>query len=94
MFFISYNINICNYSLCSEDILGQTAIVTGEHTVTVKVKNLNFHLNIKNEQCKMNILVKCDNAVFNEANNDIKVFVLSILVTNQINHERFVLTDT
>ena len=24
---------------CSEDILGQTAVVTGKHTVTVKVKN-------------------------------------------------------
>ena len=41
----------------------------------------------------MNILVKCDNAVFVEVNNDIKVFVVYILVTNQINHGRFVLTD-
>ena len=41
----------------------------------------------------MNILVKCDNAVFVEVNNDIKVFVVSILLTNQINHNRFVLTD-
>ena len=24
---------------CSEDILGQTVVVTGKHTVTVKVKN-------------------------------------------------------
>ena len=32
---------------CSEDIPGQTTVVTSEHTVTVKVKNLNEQLNIK-----------------------------------------------
>ena len=42
----------------------------------------------------MNILVKCEDAVFVEVNNDIKkVFVVSILITNQVNHGRFVLTD-
>ena len=41
----------------------------------------------------MSMLVKCDNAVFVEVNNDIKVFVVSLFVTNQINHGRFVLTD-
>ena len=40
----------------------------------------------------MNGLVKCEDAVFVEVNNDIKVFVVSILITNQINYERFVFT--